>query len=229
MKIGAIGDLHGRHFWKDIVNKNPDISNWIFAGDYCDSFTYSNVEILHNLKEVVHFAKSNPDKVTLLIGNHDFQYMYTNFRCSGYRPEAYYELGKIFHDNYDIFKVAFSIKNYLFTHAGVTLKWLEQIGHPYDGDLEDTVNTINQFTEFGKGQHYLWQVSEKRGGFRYDAGSCIWNDESETIKYGLLPNVTQVFGHSHVDCISHVEVGNEGYYAIDVLGTNPEEFLKLEI
>jgi hypothetical protein len=59
----------------------------------------SNVDILHNLKEILWFKKSLPDKVVLLLGNHDIQYFIPNEVCSGYRGEMRPDLYDLFTQN----------------------------------------------------------------------------------------------------------------------------------
>lgn len=71
MKIIALGDIHGRDIWKDIVKKESDADKIVFVGDYVD--THDNIspyKQVDNFKEIVEYKKENKDKVILLIGNH---------------------------------------------------------------------------------------------------------------------------------------------------------------
>ena len=157
--ILTIGDIHGRSTWKEIIFggeteffmwKNAVIENYleheeprwfneydkiIFVGDYCDSFNKTNEEILENLKDIVLFAKTYPDQVVLLLGNHDIHYIVVNECCSGYRGEMRADLNDLFKENEDLFKIAFldefqtekyTIKT-LWTHAGVTRGWFKEL------------------------------------------------------------------------------------------------------
>src|SRR6476660_917534 len=98
MRIIAIGDLHGKDCWKEI-----DFSLYekvIFVGDYVDGFNASNHEIFNNLLELIQLKKSNTAKFILLLGNHDIQYLYgPDYRCSGFRPEAQFDLEELFSKN----------------------------------------------------------------------------------------------------------------------------------
>jgi metallophosphoesterase superfamily enzyme len=118
MKTITIGDLHGRDCWKQVDVK--DYNKVIFVGDYTDSFTVKDGDIRTNLLEIVCLKKEHPDKVELLIGNHDFNYMFRedNFYCSGYRASMHDSLWVIFNENKKLFKVAHQEGDYLFTHAG---------------------------------------------------------------------------------------------------------------
>ena len=70
--ILSIGDTHGRGIALQIAKDNiHKVDKIVFIGDYVDSFDISPVIILHNLKEIIEFKKQYPDKVVLLLGNHD--------------------------------------------------------------------------------------------------------------------------------------------------------------
>ena len=76
MKIVALGDTHGRDMWKTIVKIEEDFDKLLFIGDYFD--TRDDIDAstqIQNFKEILEFKKENPDKVILLIGNHDFHYL----------------------------------------------------------------------------------------------------------------------------------------------------------
>ena len=72
-KILVLGDLHGRLFWKEIIEKeNPD--KIIFLGDYVSTHEGISAEQqLSNLEEILTYKENNPDKVILLRGNHKIQ------------------------------------------------------------------------------------------------------------------------------------------------------------
>lgn len=72
-----IPDVHGRKFWKEAVEKHPNLPT-IFLGDYHDPYPYERISreaSLANFKEILDYARSH-DNVTLLLGNHDFQYIF---------------------------------------------------------------------------------------------------------------------------------------------------------
>jgi metallophosphoesterase superfamily enzyme len=84
MKVRVFGDLHGLTTWQEIVKDDSYDMN-VFLGDYVDSFTISDAQILDNLQKLIDYKKSNPDKVTLLWGNHDLMYYFLgnrNWQCS---------------------------------------------------------------------------------------------------------------------------------------------------
>jgi len=157
--ILTLGDIHGRSIWKQIVfggetefffwkqavengyleldGKYQFQVDWdkiVFVGDYVDSFNIKNEDILENLRDIVLFARTYPDLVVLLLGNHDVQYIVSNECCSGYRAEMRPDLNDLFTQNKDLFKIAYldefdtgtRVIKTLWTHAGVTHGWWKE-------------------------------------------------------------------------------------------------------
>lgn len=228
MRIGAIGDLHGRDYWKEFVLNNK-IDKWIFLGDYTDSFYESNDKILSNLLDIIQFKKDFPDKVVLLLGNHDLAYMYIDdqrMRCSGFRPEIMFHLNDIFTNNKDLFVNAYQIGDVIFTHAGIQHNWFinrfkgdefqvdytiaEQLNNPLDRKQDDA----------------LYQVGALRGGLRHDVGGPFWCDMHELRK--PLEGFTQVVGHNPVKNIHRYEYKNSYVWYCDCL-RDKVEYLDLVI
>src|ERR1700679_874225 len=122
MKHLIIGDLHGKDCWKDIQVDNYD--KVIFLGDYVDHWTLSDRLIYQNLQNVIELKRQNFEKVELLLGNHDVQYLhYPHYLCSGFRPNMQRSLSLLFGENRDLFKVAYQQGNHIISHAGITNKW----------------------------------------------------------------------------------------------------------
>lgn len=229
----SIGDLHGHDSWKKI---NPEkYDRIVFVADYLDSYTHSNTEILHNLKEIIRFKLEYPEKVVLLTGNHELPYFYfPHFTCEGFRAEARPAIQILFNDNKDFFQVAYQYKNYLWTHAGVSNKWLEEFiplaeerGIWDDSTpLGDILNMANQTSL----QEKLFQKSGKRMAYG-DAdtvGGIMWADRSET-KRDYLGGFHQICGHTPIR--KNVRRGNDesSITYIDSLGKPYGGFYELEI
>lgn len=229
----SIGDLHGHNCWKQI---NPEkYDKIVFLADYLDSFTHSNTEILHNLKEIIEFKRKYQEKVELLIGNHDGSYFYfPHCTCEGFRPEARPAIQILFNDNKDLFQVAYQYENYLWTHAGVSNKWLSEF-MPLseergiwndDVPLADILNMANQTSL----QEKLFQKSGKRMQYGDTdlVGGIMWADRSET-RRDYLKGFHQICGHTSIR--KNVRRGNDksSITYIDSLGKPYGGFYELEI
>ena len=149
--ILIVPDIHGRLFWISATRKYPDLPV-IFLGDYLDPYTYYEdilpSEALVNFKEILDFKKSNMDKVTLLLGNHDIHYFDKDMNSSRKDKEHYEEIHQIFSENLPLFKLAMAVRiegrDFLFTHAGVGLGWLRyRMPKVNVNDVHDICKSLN--------------------------------------------------------------------------------------
>lgn len=135
-KIIAIGDIHGRDTWKQIVNDNPDADRIIFMGDYFDPpsskrhLGNDGEAEYRNFMDIIKYKIENMDKVVLLIGNHDYHYIPDiDSTCWGFQSEMLdkfnYILGKSI--NRRLMKWVHAEDGYLFSHAGVTKTWMRNL------------------------------------------------------------------------------------------------------
>ena len=234
--ILTLGDIHGRSKWKEIIFGGEteffmwkqavvegyleyedrysfhDFDKIIFVGDYVDSFDVDNMTILENLEDIVLFAKTYPELVVLLLGNHDIQYIVTNECCSGYRAEMRADLNRIFNDNKSLFKIAFldefdtgnHVIKTLWTHAGITHGWHTEL-------LRDVNSPRYRHTDFFIGSESwkidkllnvawdlrvdnLYNVDNASGGMDLWAGP-LWV-RPHILKDFYLEGYDQVVGHT---------------------------------
>jgi hypothetical protein len=217
MKHIIIGDLHGRDTWREVSVKKYD--KVVFLGDYVDSFTISNLAIYENLKDIIRLKKRNPNKIVLLLGNHDIQYLYfPRYQCSGFRPTMQNQLTSLFNNNKDLFQIAYQKGNYLFSHAGITNSWyneflrlpiLEKIKDEND-TLADLLNKVDQTAQ----RYILHTAGYFRGG--EGNGGITWADKKETT-IDMLKGYHQVVGHTIVDQVESVKYTDRSVTYIDVL------------
>ena len=228
MKILAIGDIHGRNIWKKAHFEDYD--KIVFIGDYVDSNSVSDEETYTNLVEIIEQKKAQPDKIVLLLGNHDVQYLYYPFfRCSGFRTLYKKTLIDIFLTNKDLFQVAYQVKNYLFTHAGVSQSWYKEHLHFFTKDKTKSVgDVLNEMYFEHKAYDILFQTGILRGGESL-CGGIVWADKKETLG-NLILGFHQIVGHSRVLKIEHIDgdVLETSITYIDVLRTS-DMFYEIEI
>lgn len=227
MDILSISDIHGRYMWRDAPL--DDVDHVIFLGDYVDSQLYDDDEIISNLEAIIRYKKKNSQRVTLLVGNHDIQYLYyPQYPCSGFNPAIQPMLSTLFMDNQSLFQLAYQQGNILYTHAGVSATWLsrllsrtgqsERIISP-DDDLAGFLNDIYQNPTT---RGYLFEAGPKRGGSA-PAGGPVWADRAET-STDLLAGFHQVVGHTPTQ--EFQTIGNEtaSITYTDVLGRKTDFF-----
>lgn len=132
MKTVVIGDIHGRREWRDIVNEQGmDDILYVFLGDYVD--THDDIDVktqCDNFREIVKFKRENPDKVVLLIGNHDMQYYEINWECSNFSMKTYAEIhdlmAEIVNNNEAVIAYVDYEHHIIMSHAGLSKIWLNE-------------------------------------------------------------------------------------------------------
>jgi predicted phosphodiesterase len=147
-----IGDVHGNKGWKQIVKRHDDADEFIFVGDYLDPYGTSQrrvedlLKCADNFKKIVKFKRENPDRVTLLIGNHDYHYLpnVSAFEaCSRYDKFFKEDCGDIFADllkNFEI-QIIKEFDGVLVSHAGVSPFWYNK--HKKIWKYQDAMEATN--------------------------------------------------------------------------------------
>lgn len=221
MKLIAIGDLHGRDAWKQVDFEAAD--RIIFLGDYVDNHHLSDEAIYQNLEAIIRLKQREADRIILLIGNHDAQYLhYPRYRCSGFRSVAQPALSALFAQHEGLFQVAYQQGSYLFTHAGLSTEWyqhrkpyLEQAG--VETPLAEQLNAMHQRK---RTVDLLFEVGPVRGGSDRYSGP-VWADHSET-RTAHLPGYHQVVGHTPVPDITTFGDENGSITYCDVTRTKAD-------
>ena len=206
-QIIIIPDVHGREFWKQIVEKykNSKDTLIVFLGDYLDPYTsidgISEAESIINFNNIINEALS-ADNIITLLGNHDLhyfpQFLHSSHGCRRIEA-AKYELSDMYRTYSDLFKVAYETRingrKYLFTHAGVLPGWLKWIAtldeendetwceeHKEDIEFYRSITadaeSLNRLTSCKAGIDALSIVSYERNGYA-PFGSCMWADVRE--------------------------------------------------
>ena len=150
MKTIILGDTHGRSNWKLAIHQDqPD--RVIFIGDYFDSFDIPGVEQIHNFKEIIQYKENNPQiEVVLLIGNHDHHYFpeigYTG--TSGYQSGIAPSITQVIDENRHHLQMAYGFGDYLFTHAGVSPIYMDQVFGSDGWSKESIVFDLNELFKY---------------------------------------------------------------------------------
>lgn len=192
----AIGDVHGRKNWKQIVDKHPE-DRIVFLGDYCDPYDQMrNYDVLNNLLDIIDLKKKRKDDIILLLGNHDLHYIYDDFTAgTRYNYGLSELLNALFDDERELFQFAYQEGNTLYTHAGVSNLWWKKYFKGKTGDGAPSVaEQLNNPTD--EQLKAMFQVGYSRGG-DYDRGGIFWADIDETSN-DPLSGVHQVVGHTQI-------------------------------
>ncbi len=207
-KILVVPDVHGRTFWRKVLDSDLPV---VFLGDYLDPYEYEGITpdmALDEFKEIIKFAKTEPDRVTLLLGNHMLHYVGLSADTCRFDEKNCKDIYDLLKENQSLFRHAFKWGNTLFTHAGVTEGWLKQSG--YTDDPESIAEQLNKNIEFTDA--YLtdpyWDrsslndprgdIGRSRGGYA-PYGGPNWADVREMVNGSAFKDqLIQIFGHSQL-------------------------------
>ena len=222
-KTIIVGDVHGRSIWKLMVHQeNPD--RVIFIGDYFDSFDISGVEQIHNFKEIIQYKENNPQvEVIMLIGNHDHHYFpeigYTG--TSGYQSGIAPSITQVIDENRHHLQMAYAFGDYLFTHAGVSPVFMDQVFGEDNWSKENIAVDLNELFK------YKPKAFEFNGFDPYGDNTTqtpIWIRPKSLMsinkkhKKGLKKDYIQIVGHTQVrklDIDSAMKNNGGRYYLVD--------------
>jgi hypothetical protein len=201
-KILIIPDVHGRTFWKSAL-RSGDYEKIVFLGDYTDPYEMEDItnrEALKNFKSIIAFKQQNPEKVVLLLGNHDLHY-YSEYyyELAGgvrYDPVSAVALQRLFTKYHSFFQLAWETdwgnKHYLFSHAGIMQSWLKR---NVELIRKPDARHLNRLLHSNEGLESLAQVGEMRWG-DYPSGSIVWADIDELLVSNPLSGIYQIVGHT---------------------------------
>jgi len=199
-EILIVPDIHGRDFWLPALDYQGEV---IFLGDYTDPYPhekFTDEDAWQGLLKIVSFKQQNPDRVTLLIGNHEMHYFEKRFGAGRFSEKYFPKYHEILtgEATKGLFCICKQIDNYLFIHAGVTKGW-------YDYHLAEFKNLGNTLEEqlnniFFKKMHIFHEAAWKYRGGLDDAGSPLWADihEFHDEKEHFNPDIIQIMGHTQI-------------------------------
>ena len=224
MKIIALGDTHGRSLWKEIVSKNEDAGKIIFIGDYFDTHDrgYSANRQIENFKDIVNFKRANPEKVVLLLGNHDFHYLNEIAETySGYQWHYRQDINDVLQPavNEGLIQMSFVYGDYIFTHAGVTKTWVQNNNIDVD-NLQESINNLFK-TNISK---FKFTMGSNFNNYGDDVTQPpIWV-RPKSLASDMLEGKICVVGHTTQNKLTR----DGNIILIDTIGTSGE-FLTLEL
>ena len=216
-KLLLIGDIHGRPFWEDAVEKYAnDCDKIIFFGDEVDPYPDEKItrkQAIRTLEKIIEFKLNNKNKTILLLGNHAAHYLIKGFpRSSRYDSSNAYKIRELYVQHRSLFKLAheeiINDKKYLFTHAGLMNSWIERNKNIIG---ESTLENLNGLVNSPQGIMALSEMSIYRSWLGEKSGSILWSDVQEKIDNNssidnIIPNEDsivegydyQIFGHTQL-------------------------------
>ena len=214
-EILIVPDVHGRRFWEPALDYPGQI---IFLGDYFDPIPdekISETDALETILRIVSFKQKNPDKVTLLIGNHELHYFPETGKYSRFSPHCHVVINEMLTngETKGLFQACKQKGKYLFIHGGITKGWYDKHYGAFAG-LGDTLEErINRY--FVENRAAFEEVSPKyrSESDQFDFSSPLWADIRELDEEGndhFDNNIIQIVGHTQTEDEKILVINNVG-------------------
>lgn len=156
MKILIIPDIHGN--WKaalkNIKDNKDEVDKVVVLGDYVDDWNenLNGPNMIDGFNQLMEFKNNEPDKFEVLFGNHDLSYIAQtrNGECvSGHHYNYAKQYKEMFIKNIDKMNIIYKVGNILFSHAGVSQQWLQNVkyfankAHEFDKVPQELMDQYN--------------------------------------------------------------------------------------
>ena len=133
MKVCCIGDIHGTDkfltCYNDILKNDNDCEKIIVFGDHFDPYQYFSLEeMIEKYNKFSEILKED-SRIVSLLGNHDLSYYIISNDLTN-RTHKWRGASKITDcivSNLDKSYLCYRINDYLFSHAGVSKYWIDEI------------------------------------------------------------------------------------------------------
>jgi hypothetical protein len=205
----AIGDIHGRPYWKNYLDR--DFTEFYILGDYFDGYPASFEREYQNFKEICAAARSD-SRLKLCLGNHDYHYLNLSGvplqRYSRFQDRYYRAINEILEQNIDMLKVIYVTDDkYLISHAGLSNVFFERMRSAGVKNIEE----INE------------AFTRDRGILAFNGYDIYGNDPSqspiwirpESLIENPVPGLNQIVGHTQFREISVINRGGVKFIFID--------------
>jgi len=224
MKTIVLGDTHGRSNWKLAIHQdNPD--RVIFIGDYFDSFHINTTDQINNFLDIIEYKKTSGKEVILLIGNHDHHYYpeVGNTGTSGYQHVGNFQIVPTIDANREHLQVAYQMNDFLFTHAGVSSEFMDNVYGNNGWKLETLVDDLNELFKY-KPKTFDFNGIDGYGDDTWQTPFWIRPKSLMRVnKNTLRKQIIQVVGHTSQKQIDRKGTATGGkYYFIDTMDTSGE-------
>ncbi|MDR1306625.1 MAG: metallophosphoesterase [Treponema sp.] len=207
----AIGDIHGRPFWKHYLDE--DFTVFYFTGDYFDSFDIPFSGQYKNFTGICKAARKD-SRIKLCLGNHDYHYLrgVHNQEYSGFQDLYCEKIGALLEENIDLLAIVYVTEdNYIISHAGVTAWFLNSIGGKKPEDINGAFAGDRNILNFNGRNIYGDDVTQ----------SPIWVRPG-SLQSDPLPGYNQIAGHTPVRAITEGEL-NGGKNRLVLIDTHDTE------
>jgi predicted MPP superfamily phosphohydrolase len=217
MKIICVPDIHQSNHWRKLLKIDLNtIDKIVFLGDYFDNWENEWPYQGENFENIIQFKKDSPDKIDVLFGNHDTSYLLDE-RCSGYQHYKAKAIKEMIEDSIELMQVISVYDNYIFSHAGVSYKWMRCAG------IKD-INKINKL--FKERPNFFRWVGPDNYGDNANEGP-LWI-RPESLYQTSVKGYNQIVGHTEAGLLRYNQSPYSGMNILCIDSRTHENIILLD-
>ena len=215
MKIAVIGDIHGttKFFdcYKKIQENDFDVDKIIVLGDWFDPYIDIDLDIMiERYNEFINICKSD-DRIISILGNHDIAGYIIQNDCTnrtirfGKRRQR---ITDVIEQNLSESYLTYKVGDYIFSHAGVSKEWLNDISqYSYCNYVDDIMNCKKGWNEDELSDICVFYPFDFSGCGENAHQSCVWI-RPQALYDCAIDGYHQVVAHTRVEEITKVSLKN---------------------
>ena len=206
MKVAVIGDIHGTtkflDCYKKIQENDSDVDKIIVLGDWFDPYVDIDLDtMIERYNEFVKIWKSD-DRIISILGNHDL----AGYIIHNDQTNRTLRFGKMKQKLTDVIEpnlpdsyLTYKIGDYMFSHAGISQEWLNDIDEYTDCNYVDAIMnckkgwTAEELSDICPFYPYDWG-----GSGQNPHQSCVWI-RPQTLYSCAIEGYNQVVGHTRLE------------------------------
>jgi hypothetical protein len=193
----AIGDIHGRGFWKHYLEE--DFTAFYILGDYFDNAFVPPAEMLQNFGDIVTAARKD-SRIHLCLGNHDYHYLTDDpeERYSRYNTSHAAEYREALMAARDLLRVVYETDDrILISHAGLSETFMLINGFKAPAEVNGRFRTDPGCLRFNGGDVFGDDVTQ----------GPLWIRPTALLDDHLI-GYSQIVGHTVVRAITSRTLGD---------------------
>ena len=217
MKVAVIGDIHGTTKFLDcymkIQQNDPNVDKIIVLGDWFDPYDNIDLDIMiERYNEFVDIWKSD-DRIISILGNHDIAGYIIENDCTSRTVRFGKNRQRIIdaiEPNLPNSYLTYKIGDYMFSHAGVSQFWLDDIKQYTYSEInyaDAVMNCKKGWTAEELSDICTFYPCDFSGYGNNKHQSCVWIRPSALID-GAIDGYNQVVAHTKVKNITKFQMPN---------------------
>lgn len=215
MKVAVIGDIHGTTKFIDCYNNiqknDTDVDKIIVLGDWFDPYIEVDLDIMiERYNEFINICKSD-DKIISILGNHDIAGYIIQNDCTnrtirfGKRRQR---ITDVIEQNLSESYLTYKVGDYMFSHAGVSKEWLNDISqYSCCNYVDDIMNCKKGWNEDELSDICVFYPFDFSGCGENEHQSCVWI-RPQALYDCAIDGYHQIVAHTRVEEITKVSLKN---------------------